>query len=424
MRILQTSDWHIGSLLQSFDRNYEHVKFLEWLVDTVAEKDIDAIVLPGDIYDHSNPASSSQNMFYRFVTEARLRRPTLQIITMAGNHDSPTRIEAPQPILQTMGVHVVGRINAPFDDAEIDRLIVPLKNARGEIEAYCIAVPYLRPTDVPPTSIGAGASGFEGASDTYLQGVYELYRRAIERVTLLRTPEQALIATGHCFIQGGEASKTSERPIYVGGSECLPADIFDPSLSYVALGHLHKAQKVDGKEHWRYSGSPLCLSFAEIDYKHQIVIVEFEGAVATSIEPLLVPRWVDFLAVPRVHQPIPEVLDLLRELDLSAYAGTPEHTWPYLKVNVLQDGPEPSLRTDIEAAIKGKPVRFFGFDAKRIQVTGEELVQAITVEEIENFSPQDIFARLYREKFAVDVPSDLLSAFAEIANAVPEDVAK
>jgi len=216
---------------------------------------------------------------------------------------------------------------------------------------------------------------------------------------------------GHCHMVDGQASLESERRIVIGGTEALPAAIFDDTIAYAALGHLHLAQRVGQKEHLRYCGSPLPLSFAETGYRHQIVRVDLAGGVASEITALPVPRAVQLLRVPAAPAPIEEALAALAALELPAL---PPHAQPYLEVRVLLEAPEPGLRARIEAALAGKPVRLAKIEPTRRHEGGADTDPAFSLDQLAQLHPDDIFRRLYEQRYGAAAPHDQLTAFAEL----------
>ncbi len=404
MRLLHTSDWHLGQTLHNYDRTYEHQCFLDWLLETIVSEEADALLIAGDIFDNANPSSSAQRQLYRFLQRARSRAPQLQIVVIAGNHDSPGRLEAPGPLLEAHGTTVIGNVVRDRDGAiDLERLIVPLRDKTGQIKAWCLGVPFLRPGDVPRAEV---------AGDAYLNGIALLYKQAFALARSRREAGQAILAMGHCHMVDGQSSIDSERRIVIGGTEALPASMFDPEIAYAALGHLHLAQRVGKKDHLRYSGSPLPLSFAEVGYQHQVLRIDFDGEVTREVTPLPVPRAVELLRVPARPAPLAEVLAALENLELDP--ELPPQCRPYLEVRVLLDGPEPSLRAQVEAAIAGKPVRLAKIEPTRKVVTREDGADALTLDQLAQLQPDDIFRRLWQQRFGEDAPHDQLSAFAEL----------
>ncbi|QNB00474.1 exonuclease SbcCD subunit D [Massilia sp. Se16.2.3] len=404
MRLLHTSDWHLGQTLHNYDRTYEHQCFLDWLLDTIVQEEADALLIAGDIFDNANPSSAAQRQLYRFLQQAKTRAPRLQIVVIAGNHDSPGRLEAPGPLLEAHGTIVIGNVvRGPDGTIDLERLVVPLRDKMGEVKAWCLGVPFLRPGDVPrPDTEG----------DAYLNGIALLYRQAFERAKARRHPGQAILAMGHCHMVDGQSSIDSERRIVIGGTEALPASIFDPEIAYAALGHLHLAQRVWKKDHLRYSGSPLPLSFSEIGYQHQVLRIDLDGPVAKEVTPLFVPRAVELLRVP--PKPAPSARGAgsarrprARSRPAAAMLALPE-------VRVLLDGPEPGLRAQVEAAIAGKPVRLAKIEPTRKVVTRADGADALTLDQLAQLQPDDIFRRLWQQRFGEDAPIDQLTAFAEL----------
>jgi DNA repair protein SbcD/Mre11 len=408
MRLLHTSDWHLGQTLHNFERTYEHQCFLDWLVETIVNEAADALLIAGDVFDNANPSAAAQKQLYRFLQQARLRAPNLNIVIIAGNHDSPGRLEAPAPLLQAHGTSVIGHIlRNEAGEIDLERLIVPLRDAQGTVRAWCLAIPFLRPGDVPRLT---SVEGEAAPVDPYLDGIALLYAQAFELAASRRQPGQAIVAMGHCHMADGLTSLDSERRIVIGGSEALPTTVFDAGIAYAALGHLHLAQRAGKKDNVRYCGSPLPLSFSEVAYQHQVLRVDLEGDAVSALVALAVPRAVELLRVPSRPAPLEEVLEALAALELPEQ---PLHAQPYLEVRVVLDAPEPGLRARIETAIAGKPVRLAKIEPTRKLAAGAE-ADALSLDQLAQLQPDDIFKRLYQQKYASEAPADQLAAFMEL----------
>ncbi|MFZ6773095.1 exonuclease SbcCD subunit D C-terminal domain-containing protein [Undibacterium sp. SXout7W] len=413
MRFIHTSDWHLGQTLHQFDRSVEHQAFLDWLSDTLVSEQADALLISGDIFDTANPSAAAQKQFYRFLQQSKARLPQLQIVIIAGNHDSPGRLEAPAPLLDELNIRVTGFVPRLADSSiDVASLLMPLKNAHGDIAAWCMAIPFLRPGDVPRA---------ENANDPYMEGIALLYRQVLQHAINIREPQQAIIALGHCHMVGGEISEESERRIVIGGTEALSANIFDGNVAYAALGHLHLAQKVGKQEHLRYCGSPLPLSFAEVGYHHQVVRVDLQDNQVRAITPLYVPRAVALLRVPEKPAPLAQVLVALTALDIPH--DTPAERMPFLEVRVRLNAPEPGLRAAIEQALEGKPVRLAKIETSFAQKESS-ITNRVELDELERLHPDQIFDRLYQSKFGDEnqhgTPPEISTAFAELLLATPE----
>jgi len=403
MRLLHTSDWHLGQTLHNFERGYEHQRFLDWLLDTLVAEHVDVLLVAGDVFDNANPSAASQKQLYVFLQQARARLPALQLVIVAGNHDSAGRLEAPGPLLAAHGTHVIGHLLRSEDgDIDLERLLLPLSGADGQVQAWCLAVPFLRPGDVPKLPAG-------DTQDAYLGGIALLYRQLTDLALARRQPGQAILAMGHCHMVGGEMSNDSERRIVIGGTEMLPSGIFDASIVYAALGHLHKAQAVGGQEHIRYCGSPIPLSFAEVNYRHQVLCLDIDGETLQSVRVIEVPRAVPLLRVPATPAPIDEVLTQLAALDVP---DSPTEAQPFLEVRVRLDAPEPGLRTRIETALDGKRVRLAKIETS--SAARSSAPENMTLDQLGQLQPDDIFRRLYQQKYAKEAPPELLSALAEL----------
>jgi len=415
MRLLHTSDWHLGQTLHNFDRAYEHACFLGWLVETIAAEEIDVLLIAGDIFDNANPSAAAHRQLYRFLQQAKARVPHLQVVVIAGNHDSPGRLEAPTPLLEAHGTVVVGNVGrAPDGAIDLDRLLVPLRDRAGQVAAWCLAIPFLRPGDVPR----AVKEDEETALDPYLHGTALLYRQAFALAQSRCTGSEAIVAMGHCHMVDGQSSQDSERRIVIGGSEALPTSMFDQQVAYVALGHLHLAQKVGGHEHRRYCGSPLPLSFSEVGYQHQVLRIDLDGPAVAAVTPIPVPRAVQLLRVPAQPAPLSEALAALEALELP---DAPLHAQPFLEVRVLLDGPEPGLRAQVEAALAGKPVRLAKIEPTRRHAPADQPDQALTLDQLAQLQPDDIFRRLWAQRYGDEAPPEQLAAFAELTHALGDD---
>lgn len=403
MRLLHTSDWHLGQTLHNFDRSYEHQRFLDWLSDTVEAEQADALLIAGDIFDNANPSAAAQRQFYRFLTDAKRRVPQLDIVIIAGNHDSPGRLEAPAPLFEAFDATAVGHVTRQQGEIELDRLLVPIRSRDGDIAAWCLAVPFLRPGDVPR---------LEMAGDPYLEGVALLYRQALDLALSRRENGQAIVALGHCHMSGGQTSEDSERRIIVGGAEALPVEIFDPAIAYAALGHLHRAQTVGGQGRVRYSGSPLPMSFAEIHYPHQVVRIDLDGGMVREIAEIRIPRPVELLRVPAQPAPVDEALDALAALDLPDLVLEAQ---PYLEVRVRLNAPEPGLRARVDAVLDRKPVRLAKIETRYDTGPDDGADRGPrSLDDLGRLQPDEIFRKLHWRKYGAEPSPTLLAAFAEL----------
>lgn len=410
MRILHTSDWHLGHTLHDLRRGYEHDRFLDWLLEQIGDHEVDALLIAGDIFDTANPSASAQRTWYRFLAEARRRYPELGVVVIGGNHDSADRLDAPGPLLADgFDVHVVGGLSRREDGSvDVDRLLVPLAERGGGPGALVAAVPFLRPADLR-------SQGGEG--DPLIEGVRAIYREVLAAARDRLEPRQALVAMGHLYLASTELSEMSERRILGGNQHALPLDIFPDDLAYVALGHLHKAQKV-GRDSVRYSGSPIPLSMAERTYRHQVCLVDLQDGRLAGVQSLPIPRAVDLLRIPAEGAlPPDEVVQALRALpDRNSEA---DDELPFLEVQVLLAEPDPGLPTRVEEALEGKAARLVRLGRTR---TGEggTLADGEPLRMLDELLPAEVFASRYRHLYDDDPPEELCTAFDELLETVQE----
>jgi exonuclease SbcD len=297
----------------------------------------------------------------------------LQIVIIAGNHDSAARLEAPNPLLEDMHISVRGIVKRTADgEIDFDHLIVPL-NKGGS----CLAVPYLRQGDYPD-------------AETYAQGVQRMYEAIYESV---KDKSEPIIAMGHLHATGSEISENdrSERTV-IGGLECISPDAFSKNIVYTALGHLHRAQRVSGRENVRYAGAPLPMSFAEKSNKQGVTFVEITDTV--KIERIDFDAPVKLLSIPAQPLPFDEALEEIEKLP----EGEIDATSPFLEIKILITEPEPSLRHNIEEALKTKSVRL----ARIVAVTpkqDKEEENTITFEQLQTINPLEIAADIFRRRY-------------------------
>ena len=407
MRLFHTSDWHLGQNLHGQERDFEHACFLSWLLTQLATEQPDVLLIAGDIFDTVNPPVKAQERLYDFIVSAHEQQPKLTIVMIAGNHDSGSRIELPAPLMRRLRAHALGRV-LWLDDGQLDaeRLLIPLPDAFGEIAAWCLALPFLRPAEVTGAHLG----------DDYLRGIGQVHEWLIEAANAKRKPGQALIAISHAHMAGGSVSEDSERSLIIGNAQALPASLFGPSISYVALGHLHKPQRVNSEERIRYCGSPIPLSFSEIGYQHQILDVKLDGEALVSVESRLIPRAVNLQRIGPA--PLLEILAQLAELpDIDLLADTQRQPW--LEVRVKLDEPQPDLRQQIETALLGKAVRLVRISAEYAgngSRAGDN--DAAHLIELDQLTPQELFSRAWQDNYGSEADEQTLKDFAVLLQEV------
>jgi DNA repair protein SbcD/Mre11 len=404
LRVLHTADWHLGHSLHGVSRYKEHQQFLDWLLNELLDRQADALLIAGDIFDSANPSASAQAQLYEFLVQAKQQQPALNIVIIGGNHDSAAYLDAPSSILNALGIHIVGGLRRNQQDIDWQRLIVPLTNAQGEIKAWCGAMPFLRHADLPSTA----------DDDPLVAGVKALYDELFKQLQTRAKQGESLIMTGHCYMVNGNVSELSERKILGGNQHALPVELFPKELAYIALGHLHLMQTVGGREHIRYSGSPIPLSFDESHYPHSVLQVDITDG-QTHVTALRIPRFIDLLRLPN-GKDFARLSDVLAQLESLELEELPEPRQPFLELRIRLDQPEPSLRQQIETVIADLPVRLL----KISQMTAGSdtpLVELIE-QRLEELQPLDVFQQCYRAKYDADAPDELTALFNELLEGI------
>ncbi|MCD8179108.1 MAG: exonuclease SbcCD subunit D C-terminal domain-containing protein [Tannerellaceae bacterium] len=410
LKLLHTADWHLGQTFFGYDREPEHDAFLVWLVNIIKEQQTDVLLITGDIFDVANPSAASQRRFFRFLREAHVAHPSLQILVTAGNHDSAVRLEAPVPLLEELNTHIVGYIRRTADGSiDFDALVYPLFNKEGGREGWCLTVPYLRQGDYPLPG--------EEEADTYIAGICRMYDQLYRHCLKRKDGNEAIIAVGHLHATGAELSVNdrSERVI-LGGLESVPVDAFNSGLVYTALGHIHREQSIGGRENVRYAGSPLPMSFSEINYHHQVVAVEIEKGEAVSIDTLSVPVTVPLLRRPSTPLPPAEVLEVLELLDNREDGD--ESLWPYLEVQVLLTEPDPGFRHRVEEVLATKAVRLTSIVPSYPESIQKGKLTALTFEQLQQVDPVDMLKHTFSVKYGTELPEELAAMFKNVLREV------
>ena len=409
IRILHTADWHLGQTFFGYDRTQEHEHFLDWLAGVLTKNKIDVLIVAGDVFDVSNPSAASQRMFYRFIHRVTTENPRLQLVVVAGNHDSAARLESPLPLLQEMRTEIKGIVRKQNGKIDYEHLLVELKNAAGEVEALCLAVPFLRQGDYPVV---------ETEGNPYAEGVKELYARLLKYALKKRTDGQALVAVGHLLATGSEiAEKDHSERIIIGGLESVSPESFPEQIVYTALGHIHKAQRVSGRENIRYAGSPLPMSFAEKHYHHGVVKVTLDEGWAVEIEKLEYTPLVRLLSIPATEAAAPdEVLDELRGLELPE-----DEPMPYLEVKVKLSEPEPMLRQQVEEILEGKPVRLARIVSFYRQAAEGSVEEEVLTAGLQEMNPLQIVKATFENSYQTEMPEELVNLFQEACRTINLD---
>ncbi|HGY1286029.1 TPA: exonuclease subunit SbcD [Raoultella ornithinolytica] len=365
MRIIHTSDWHLGQNFYSKSRAAEHSAFLDWLLTSAQAHEVDAIIVAGDIFDTGSPPSYARELYNRFVVQ--LQQTGCQLVVLAGNHDSVATLNESRDILAFLKTTVVASAgHAPF--------ILPQRD--GTPGAIFCPVPFLRPRELVTSQ--AGHSGGE-KQQLLLNAISDYYQQQYEAACALRGDRPLpIVASGHLTTVGASKSD-AVRDIYIGTLEAFPASHFPP-VDYVALGHIHRAQKIGGSEHIRYSGSPIALSFDETGKSKSVNLVTFSNGHLAEVLPLTVP----------VTQPLAVLKGDFSSISeqLTQWRDAPQEPVVWLDIEITSDEYLHDIQRKIQAQTEDLPVEVLLVRRSRAQreriLAGErrETLSELQVEEV------------------------------------------
>lgn len=404
MRVLHTSDWHIGRTLYGRKRYEEFEAFLTWLAETIQQNEIDALLVAGDVFDTSAPSNRAQELYYRFLCRVAASS-CRHIVVVAGNHDSPSFLNAPKELLKALDVHVVGSSTASPEDE-----VLVLRNERDAPELIVCAVPYLRDRDIRVAEAGESVEDKERKLIDGIRTHYAAVAALAEQKREELGADIPIVGTGHLFTAGGQTvDGDGVRELYVGSLAHVTAGIFPACFNYLALGHLHVPQKVNGSETIRYSGSPLPMGFGEAKQQKSVCQVEFHSTAA-SVQLIDVPI---FQKLERVKGDWDGISNRILELSAMDSQG-----W----LEVIYDGTEVigDLRERLEAAISGTQMEILRIKNNRI--IDRVLGQIHEEETLDDLNVNDVFERCLAVH---DVPeeqrAELLRAYQETVSSLYED---
>lgn len=273
MKILHTADWHIGKKLHKTELSADFDLFIDWLCEILRTERIDLLLVSGDVFDLANPSSEARAQYYRALM--KLRKFDCKIIVTGGNHDSPAMLNAPKDVLRELDIHIIGGLPENLAEA-----LIPVIGKSGETEIVVAALPYLRDADLRREGDG---ESYEDRLEALKKGIQNTFLETSE-ICASKYPEVPALAMGHLFTAGIETSE-SEREIQIGNLAAFEASRFGSYFRYLALGHIHKPQRVSAAVPAFYSGSPLPLSFSERRDEKRILIID----TANGWEPQSIP---------------------------------------------------------------------------------------------------------------------------------------
>ena len=350
MNLLHTSDWHLGRTLYAKKRYEEFDSFLTWLAETIEQKSIDALLIAGDLFDTTTPSNRAQALYYRFLCRVAASR-CRHVVVIAGNHDSPSFLNAPRELLKALDVHVIG---SACENPEDEVLV--LADPQGRAELIVCAVPYLRDRDIRVAEAGESIEDKDRKLIDGIRNHYAAVGQVAERKRSELGGDIPIVGMGHLFTAGGQTlDGDGVRELYIGSLAQVTTGIFPVCFDYLALGHLHVPQTVGGLETIRYSGSPLPMGFGEARQQKSVCEVEFQGRSA-SVGLIDVPC---FQKLERVKGDWDGIAKRIRALSAADSRAWLEIV--YEGVEVIGD-----LRERLEMAIAGTPLEILRVQNKRL----------------------------------------------------------
>lgn len=374
MKIIHTSDWHLGQYFYSRSRAAEHQAFLNWLLDEITTHDVDVLLVSGDIFDTGSPPSYARELYNQFVVNLQQTRCQMKIL--AGNHDSVATLNESRQLLACLSTQVFATVATPAEQVQV------LQDKNGNNSAILCAIPYLRPRDIQQSL--AGQTGREKQHD-FIQAITQYYHQSYLAAETIRQQLAPLplpiIMTGHLTTVGASLSD-SVRDIYIGTLSAFPAQLF-PKADYIALGHIHRAQRVGGSDHIRYSGSPIPLSFDESRQQKSVYLIDFKQKTTPEITTLPIPCFQPMFTLQGDFQALSQQLANLPPPQEG------KRIWLDLEVNEPQS--LDNLQQQIETLINDRPLDVLLLRRKSCGQLGG--LHAVKQERLSELSIEDVFQR-------------------------------
>jgi exonuclease SbcD len=400
MKIIHTADWHIGKILHKQELYADISLFFDWLEQYIIDEKIDVLLVAGDVYDLANPSNRDTRLYFNFLR--RLSRTGVKTIITGGNHDSVSLLHASADLLQELNITVIGGVPEDFDQQ-----LVPIYHADGNMCCVVLAVPFLRDRD-----LRVSVSADESLEKTQIipKAIKQHYDRLVSAARTIYG-EVPLIAMGHLFMQGSLISD-SERDIHVGNLLGLDGKMIPGEIAYMALGHIHKPQRIDKQDHIRYSGSPIYLDFSEAGYEKLVIQVDIDGN-KLDIKPIKLPKFRNLL---RLKGGIEEIQAILNQYNN-------EHALPtFVELEILEDMMNPSAIHEMQTMETAQHAHYKVIKSRITfgnQNQGKGNVEYKEI--IENLSPQQIFEiRLSHEQLDEQAIEDVKIAYNQILESLQD----
>lgn len=410
-RILHTSDLHLGNSLHEHSRLEEYRKLLSWLKKTIEENEVDALLVSGDIFDTGTPSNAAEELYYSFLTSLNGTCCKNVIIT-AGNHDSPATLNSARSVLELLNVHVVA---TPDTENGFANEIIVLPNAENPRLIVC-AAPYLRDPALQASLLDAKCSSEEELVREGTKAHFEKLKTLACKVREKSGRELPIVAVAHLFAAGASPSENADDSEYaiVGNLENVNSNVFPPAFDYVALGHIHRPQKVGGENRIRYSGSPLPMGFDEANRESVVLIVDFEEGKMPEVRQVGVPQFQKLRTITG---------DDLAEIRQKIAKEDKDSPGAWIRVRYTGSGSFGNLRQNLANDFEGTSLVLLQAEyAGRI----DNFHSAIEEKELSEFSPTEVFEKYLAEAESgqkgldKDLKTRVEAAFQEVLKEVQE----
>ncbi|RDV16010.1 exonuclease subunit SbcD [Pontibacter diazotrophicus] len=398
MRVLHTSDWHLGQRLVNLERTEEHQHFLNWLLQTIEQEQVEALIMAGDVFDNGAPSNTALKLYYDFLRKV-CATCCRHIIITGGNHDSVSTLNAPRELLECFNIYVIGGATPdPLDE------LIELRNTQGVLELVVCAVPFLRDRDI---RLSVAGESYEERETRIKEGIAAHYEAFVPHLQQYKEQDIPVVATGHLFAAGSTASD-SEKEIHVGNLGQIGADQFPKEFDYVALGHLHRPQQVNKRHHIRYSGSPIPLSFSEVTDKKVNYVLDFKDGKLADLKELEIPCCRKLV---RFKGSLEKVKQQLAVYDNSDYTLT---AWAEIQVEL--DTPLPDLNQQLEEVLSLKPeIQLLIHRPPLIKATVQTLEQQVHEEvDLHTLREKDVFLKRCESAYPDSDHAELVATFSEL----------
>ncbi len=398
LKILHTSDLHLGQKLIEKDRNPEHIEFLNWLVELINAENIDALIIAGDVFDTGSPSNQALELYYRFLAQI-VKSKCKYVFVLGGNHDSPAMLNAPKEYLKFSNIFVVGC--AP---ETVEEQVFEIQNDNEK--AVIALVPFLRDRDIRKASVGENVLDIESKIKNGIVSHYQAIANYIQQ----NFPENMpAIATGHLFVAGSSVSE-GEKDIHVGNLGAIQADVFPERFQYVALGHIHRPQALSKNAGVRYSGSPIPLSFSEYNHEKKVVLLEIVNSVLSQ-------KLINVPITRRLERISGDILEITDKL--SKFKKSTSELMPWIDVTIKLETNELGIYEKVKALENPEHFEILKIST---DIKNKEPIQFYESElTLQEFSVEEVFFKRC-ESQSIDLTNDdnkqLLFAFKEILETV------